>query len=233
MTVLSVTNCGLGPEASETIANALIANENTKLTKLMISRSRVENHGALALATYFQSYDTLEWLEIFQNGIREEGALALVESLLPSAQSGNLKHLEINDNFFHKDDSVGALCTLIRTATQFDHLNIDSSNLDTMPHMRMLLQALEESESKSTLSHFSWSYDACDEDNLIKELLTLLGDRDQFPSLEKIELRETMAKKRNQFRSEFKDKDIKLVLSDRQMEEEEATDSEEEGSDSD
>jgi len=63
--VLSVTNCGLGPEATTTIANALISNEHTKLTKLCISRSRVEKVGALALAEYFDSYDTLEHLEIF------------------------------------------------------------------------------------------------------------------------------------------------------------------------
>ena len=63
--VLNVTNCGLGPEATTSIANALIANEHTKLKKLCISRSRVEPDGAAALATYFNSYDYLEHLEIF------------------------------------------------------------------------------------------------------------------------------------------------------------------------
>lgn len=63
--VLSVTNCGLGPEATTTIAESLIANENTKLEKLCISRSRVETKGAIALARYFTTYTSLQHLEIF------------------------------------------------------------------------------------------------------------------------------------------------------------------------
>ena len=70
LTVLSVSNTGLGPEAAATIANSLQANEQTKLKKLRISRSRVEDNGALALAQYFSTYDTLEYLEIKQNSIR-------------------------------------------------------------------------------------------------------------------------------------------------------------------
>lgn len=70
--VLSVTNTGLGPEAASTIANSLKANQSTKLKKLYMSRSRVEEGGALALAEYFKTYDTLEYLEIFQNSIRDE-----------------------------------------------------------------------------------------------------------------------------------------------------------------
>ena len=62
---LSVTNCGLGPEATTTIANALIANEHTKLESLCISRSRVETKGALALAEYFETYFELQKLQIF------------------------------------------------------------------------------------------------------------------------------------------------------------------------
>ena len=50
LTTLSVTNTGLGPEATTTIAQSLQANENIKLKKLCISRSRVENAGAQALA---------------------------------------------------------------------------------------------------------------------------------------------------------------------------------------
>ena len=46
LTVLSVTNTGLGPEAATTIAESLQANESTKLKKLRMSRSRVETRGA-------------------------------------------------------------------------------------------------------------------------------------------------------------------------------------------
>ena len=62
--VLSVSNCRLGPVASTTIAESLIANGAVKLTKLRISTNEVENDGALSLAKYFNSYDCLEHLEI-------------------------------------------------------------------------------------------------------------------------------------------------------------------------
>lgn len=105
LTLLSVTNTGLGPDAAATIANALCANEHTKLKSLRMSRSRVEEKGAIALALYFKTYDTLEYLEIYENSIRDDegGASQLATSLLPSAKSGSLKHLEINDNYFSEE----------------------------------------------------------------------------------------------------------------------------------
>ena len=48
--VLNVSNTGLGHEAASTIAHSLITNDNTKLRELRMSRSRVEEPGALALA---------------------------------------------------------------------------------------------------------------------------------------------------------------------------------------
>ena len=130
LTVLSVTNTGLGPEATSIIAQSLAANEHTKLKCLCISRSRVENPGALALAEYFASYDTLEYLEIFQNAIKDDAAAKLVESLLPSARSGALNNLEINDNNFKTEESLAALCTLIKEATNLGHMSIDSSDIE-------------------------------------------------------------------------------------------------------
>ena len=64
LTVLSLANTGLGPEATTEIAESLQANEKTKLKKLCISRSQMEDPGAQAFAAYFGSYDTLEHLEI-------------------------------------------------------------------------------------------------------------------------------------------------------------------------
>ena len=65
LTVLSMTNTGLGPKATTEIAQSLQANDKTKLKKLCISRSRVEDVGAQALSQYIGSYDTLEHLEIY------------------------------------------------------------------------------------------------------------------------------------------------------------------------
>lgn len=57
LTHLHLLNCGLGPEGTEMIANALIENGNIKLHCLFISRNRVEDKGAKALAKYFETND--------------------------------------------------------------------------------------------------------------------------------------------------------------------------------
>ena len=63
------------------IANALLASNGTKLKQLHISRNRVENKGSLALASYLSTYNTLEVLEIYQNGIYQEGLAAILQSI--------------------------------------------------------------------------------------------------------------------------------------------------------
>lgn len=93
--------------------------------------------------------------------------------------------------------------------------------------MIKLLEALVETECKATLKFFSWSYDALDKDDFVQELLELIGDQGRFSALEQIELRETMEANRNKYRAEFREKGIKLVLSDRQMMSDEESDSEE------
>mmetsp|Transcript_28677 Transcript_28677/g.35527 ORF Transcript_28677/g.35527 Transcript_28677/m.35527 type:complete len:163 (+) Transcript_28677:692-1180(+) len=125
--ILSVSNCGLGPEASETIFDALISNGSVHLEKLCISRSRVETKGAHALSRYLDTYSGLKHLEIFQNGIRGTGSTALVNSLQGHT---NLKHALLNDNYFSCDSSRAALFTLLRTNSTLEYLDIGSSNLD-------------------------------------------------------------------------------------------------------
>lgn len=166
-----------------------------------MSRSRVEDKGAQALALYLKSYDTLEYLEIYQNAIRDDGAVQLAESLLPSAKSGALKHLEINDNFFNNEDSLQALCALIVDSVALTHLNIDSSNIDDDDKARQILDAMVECQSKQTLTKFCWNYDAFELDEAIIELLGILEG--QYPMLEFIELTETIddKKKRNELRA--------------------------------
>ena len=104
-----------------------MANENTKLEKLLISNCRVETAGAVALAEYFKSYDTLQHLEIFNNNINDEGSVQLGKSLVYHGNS--LKHLEINDNWFNTEDQVVALCSVIWSAKELEHLNIDGVSL--------------------------------------------------------------------------------------------------------
>ena len=51
--VLSVTNCGVGPEGGKMIAEAMLQNQNMKLTEFYACRDRLEQKGMAALAEVF------------------------------------------------------------------------------------------------------------------------------------------------------------------------------------
>ena len=207
-----------------------MANQHIKLRKLCICRSRVEDRGAQALARYFDTYDSLEHLEISSNSIRDNGAQQLAQSLLKHAQSGSLKHLKIDDNFYTTDDGRAALFTLLREAKNLEYLNVGGLNIEDEDHGRELMAAIQASKSKKTLKSFLWSYDAFEMDDLIKDFLAILGDKNEFPELNLIELAETMGKikRRNKLRKQFKENGITLILSDRQIQKEEGSDTESE-----
>ena len=210
---MSINNTGLGPEAVTTIAESLIANDSNKLKKLCISRSRVEEKGAKALARYFATNDKLEHLEIINNAIRDDAAVEFAESLLPCAKSGSLKHLDVNDNSL-SGVAQGGLLTLIREATKLEHLDISGQGIDDEDNGLELLEALKESTSKMHLRVFNWSYDAFEFDDLIGQFLDTLSDKDDFPQIKHLEFMETISKvkRRNKLRKEFRDKNIELVL---------------------
>ncbi len=50
---LKVTNCGLGPEGGEMIAQALADNKDLRLVQFSAGRDRLENKGITALAGVF------------------------------------------------------------------------------------------------------------------------------------------------------------------------------------
>ena len=54
-----MTNCGLGPEGGEMIADALMQNEGLKLTHFYAGRDRLENKGIVALAAVFNHMGSL------------------------------------------------------------------------------------------------------------------------------------------------------------------------------
>ena len=111
---------------------------------------------------------------------------------------------------------MAALCTLIKDATSLEHVSIDSSDIDEEDGQKQVMEALVECQSKESLYSFNWSYDAFEKDDFIEELLDLLGNG-TFTALEYVELAETIEdkQKRNKWRQTYKDKGIKLLLSDR------------------
>ena len=99
-------------------------------------------------------------------------------------------------------------------------MDIGSSNIDEEDedkHGYELMECIKECACKNSLRVFNWGYDAFERNELIEALLNVLGNREDFPSIERIELAETLeeGKKRNELRKEFANKGIKLILSDR------------------
>jgi len=75
--IFKVTNCGLGPEGAEMIADAMSQNADLKLTHFHAGRDRLENKGITALAKVFESQKSLHEICVPQNGIKDEGMTAL------------------------------------------------------------------------------------------------------------------------------------------------------------
>jgi Ran GTPase-activating protein 1 len=76
--VLKVTNCGLGPEGGEMIAEALLSNSDLKLTHFHAGRDRLENKGITALAKVFEQMGSLQEVHVPQNGIKDSGMKELI-----------------------------------------------------------------------------------------------------------------------------------------------------------
>ena len=57
--VLKVSNCGLGPEGGEMIAEALSKNEGLRLRHFEAARDRLENKGITALGRVFAEMGSL------------------------------------------------------------------------------------------------------------------------------------------------------------------------------
>lgn len=99
---LYLENNGLGPEGAEMVAESLISNETISLDVLAVNRNRLENKGALAFSKLLTKMQSLTEFQAFQNGIKEEGMAALLDSL---SLNKELKIIKINDNLI-KDAAV-------------------------------------------------------------------------------------------------------------------------------
>lgn len=108
----------------------------------------MEDKGAKALARYFETNDKLEKLLIYQNGIRSDGIKALMPSLVPSAESGSLSYLDINDNqTSDREDVVNAIEDLVSKAKNLKTLSISDSGIMIPKLQFQLIQTLVKSPS--------------------------------------------------------------------------------------
>ncbi|XP_059153142.1 ran GTPase-activating protein 1-like [Physella acuta] len=102
---LKLNNNGLGIGGGKMLAECLnechkssvSAGRPLSLRVFISGRNRLENDGAIALASAFKAIGTLEFLAMPQNGINHQGISALADAVAANKQ---LKHLNLNDNTF-------------------------------------------------------------------------------------------------------------------------------------
>jgi Ran GTPase-activating protein 1 len=109
--VFKLNNNGLGPAGGKVIADAL--RESARLSKqegkestlrtVTCGRNRLKDGSATAWADAFAAHGTLEHVSLPQNGIRQEGMIALARGL---AKNPKLRVLKIADNAMNIDDGT-------------------------------------------------------------------------------------------------------------------------------
>jgi Ran GTPase-activating protein 1 len=123
------------------IANALKENPKMKLVHFAAGRDRLENKGIAALAAVFTEMQSLEIIEVPQNGIKKDGMLALMEALKANSQS--LREVHVHDNWI-KGSAAEKLVEFIYRARSLEKLNISDSNMGT-ENAYLVIKALHDS----------------------------------------------------------------------------------------
>ena len=212
---LEIENCGLGPEGSEQLAEVLLSNDKIKLKKLKINRNRLENKGASSMAKVFNKMKSFEHIEMFQNGIKKEGMLDVINSL---KENVNLKELRINDNWL-KDDVAKEFANVIKSLTKLKILDIS----DLMIGNSNSVEIFKSLSQLSEIEEIYCNYNEIEKKNCQKEILSLVSG---MKSLKIIEIKGNGIKKNsvNNFIEQLKEKEFKYIGDEEEEEEEEDED---------
>lgn len=183
--VFRVNNTGLGPEGGRLIAKALTdlakhcqaAGIEPGLRVFHAGRNRLQNESCAALKEALEGFsNVLEDFRVYQNGIRSEGVLLLLEAL---SNCPSLTHLDLQDNTFTERGAV-ALAKALANWPQLREVNF----ADCMPGVkggRLLCAALG---TLTKLQVVNLSYDELDD----KALLSLAVAMRNWPQLQTLSL---------------------------------------------
>uniref|UniRef100_A0A7S3MN86 Ran GTPase-activating protein 1 n=1 Tax=Favella ehrenbergii TaxID=182087 RepID=A0A7S3MN86_9SPIT len=232
---LQVTNCGLGPEGGEMIAEALSRNEGLKLKHFEAGRDRLENKGITALARVFAEMGSLETIHVPQNGIKDEGMSALLSSLAQSCT--NLTTLRINDNWL-KAQALPNLFKVILRCSKLDHLNISDLNMGQEPVIAALT-AIKDSEGTVVRELFC-NYNEVDSRaaaikccDLLEEIASKTSEERSLERVDFIGLDSMARQQRRNLQLQFADRNVTLKLFEDGEDDEEDDDDEEDQDDED
>lgn len=154
MKILNVTNCGLGPEGSTMIADAILKNEEMRLEEFSASRDRLENPGIEALSQVFSAHGTLRKIEVYQNGIKK-GISHLFKALLDCADT--LEYLDVSDNIMKRETEE--MIEFIKTCQNLKYLNLSDSLIKKNQQFEVVDALVETIQSGSTLETLVWNQD--------------------------------------------------------------------------
>ena len=172
--VLKVANCGLSPEGGVMIAEALIEGK-VKLKHLEIGRNRQEDKGFVALGLAIGQMGSLQVFDGIQNGVREEGMVAIFNGLM---KNGNLREIKVNDNYI-QGEALNRLCKLIHKIGRkrsLRTLEIGDCEIDSSG-MGKIVNYLSKGGAKESLETFGINYSAGDPANtwVLKKVLETLS----------------------------------------------------------
>ena len=222
---LNLSNCGLSSESMKLLFEETLASSNTQLKELRISRNALKSGGALALSKYLETYDKLELLEISGCRIEKDGMQPLLDSLLPSAKSGSLRHLDIRDNNVMNEEAADSLAELITNAQNMEFLNIGDSNITEEEAQAKIVQAMNSGiETTSKLCNFMWDYDLDGQSENAETLAHLLAN---FAQIQEVSLHTSISSKtkRDEIRKLYKAKGKVIFLTDNDKEFDEESES--------
>ncbi|XP_062548834.1 ran GTPase-activating protein-like [Armigeres subalbatus] len=157
---LKLNNCGLGITGGGMLAKALLAchaasskqGRPLPLKVFIAGRNRLENDGAKALAEVFGAVQTLERVEMPQNGIYYPGITALSDAF---RQNYNLKVLNLNDNTIGPKGAA-ALSEAIYDLQCLQEINLGDCLLKTKGAI-LLGEALQEAHTNIEVLNFGFN----------------------------------------------------------------------------
>ncbi|XP_055543929.1 ran GTPase-activating protein [Wyeomyia smithii] len=157
---LKLNNCGLGITGGKMLAEALLAchaasskkGKPLSLKLFIAGRNRLENDGAKALAKVFGTLQSLEHVEMPQNGIYHPGITALSDAFVKNT---NLKVLNLNDNTIGPKGAA-ALAEAIYNLQFLKELNFGDCLLKTKGAM-LLAEALQELHNDIEILNFGFN----------------------------------------------------------------------------
>lgn len=104
------------------IAEAILKNDEMRLTEFSASRDRLENPGIEALSKVFSAHGTLKKIEVYQNGIRR-GLSHLFKALLDCADT--IEYLDVSDNLIKRE--TNEMVEFIKTCKKVKYFNLSDS----------------------------------------------------------------------------------------------------------